>query len=182
MRNIVRVVLWGMPPSFCALVQRAGRAGRDFSVDAEAILIVSQTAITKGISEANVSNAVDAAAEHAEAANQDEEEEEEEEEQEEQVLLEAEGVAVGAGNELLAVDELGVRVSRDIGIEEAGADLEVAQSTSTTKTPRRRRVKKEINVREARYLSLFIAGLRCRREIWNEFFANRAKSESVIAS
>ncbi|KAG6807500.1 hypothetical protein H0H92_007260, partial [Tricholoma furcatifolium] len=38
MRNISRVILWGMPPSFCALVQRAGRAGRDLSTNAESIL------------------------------------------------------------------------------------------------------------------------------------------------
>ncbi|KAG2111943.1 P-loop containing nucleoside triphosphate hydrolase protein [Suillus discolor] len=40
MRNIERVILWGMPPSFCALVQRAGRAARDVTKLGEAILII----------------------------------------------------------------------------------------------------------------------------------------------
>ena len=54
MRNILRVILWGLPPSFCALVQRAGRAGRDFSVAAEAILIVTPATMKKGISDAEI--------------------------------------------------------------------------------------------------------------------------------
>lgn len=48
MRNISRVVLWGLPPSFCALVQRAGRAARDFQMLGEAILIVSSNCIEEG--------------------------------------------------------------------------------------------------------------------------------------
>lgn len=41
MRNISRVVLWALPPSFCALVQRAGRAARDFKKLGEAIKLDS---------------------------------------------------------------------------------------------------------------------------------------------
>ena len=59
--------------------------------------------------------------------------------------------------------------------------LPMAQPTSTVKAPRRRCAKKDINVCEARYLSLFTAGLRFRRRIWNEFFfTNRAKSELIV--
>jgi len=60
MRNIKRVVLWELPPSFCALVQRAGRAARDFSTLCEAILIVPQSVITKGTSEMEVEAALEA--------------------------------------------------------------------------------------------------------------------------
>ncbi|TDL13145.1 P-loop containing nucleoside triphosphate hydrolase protein, partial [Rickenella mellea] len=49
MRNIDRVVLWGLPPSFCALVQRAGRAARDFSKLGAAILLIPPSVRKKGI-------------------------------------------------------------------------------------------------------------------------------------
>lgn len=54
MRNVVRVILWALPPSFCALVQRAGRAARDFQTLGEAILIVSSTVLKKGTTEDDV--------------------------------------------------------------------------------------------------------------------------------
>ena len=60
MRNIKRVVLWEMPPSFCALVQRAGRAARDFHTLGEAILVVPQSVITKGTTEMEVEAALEA--------------------------------------------------------------------------------------------------------------------------
>ncbi len=58
MRNIKRVVLWELPPSFCALVQRAGRAARDFSTLGKAILIIPQSVITKGTTEMEVETAL----------------------------------------------------------------------------------------------------------------------------
>jgi len=58
MRNIYRVVLWGLPPSFCTLVQRAGRAGHDLTVLGEAFLIVSESMIKKGLSGPEVETAV----------------------------------------------------------------------------------------------------------------------------
>ena len=59
MRNIKRVVLWELPPSFCALVQRAGRAGRDLSTLGEAILIVQPSVITKGTNASEVEAAIE---------------------------------------------------------------------------------------------------------------------------
>ena len=40
MRNIERVVAWGLPPSFCALVRRTGRAAKVMATLGEAILII----------------------------------------------------------------------------------------------------------------------------------------------
>ncbi|KAJ6604921.1 P-loop containing nucleoside triphosphate hydrolase protein [Mycena sp. CBHHK59/15] len=54
MRNIERVILWGLPPSFCALVQRAGRATRDFSKLGEAILIVPASVMKNRVSEEEI--------------------------------------------------------------------------------------------------------------------------------
>jgi ATP-dependent helicase YprA (DUF1998 family) len=49
----VRVVLWGLPPTFCALVQEAGRAGRNLDTEAEAILIVPQSVMHENIENLN---------------------------------------------------------------------------------------------------------------------------------
>ena len=75
MRNIKRVILWGLPPSFCALVQRAGRAARDFGILGEAIVIVPMSVISKGVTEMEVESALaNAGGDHTEAENQGEEE------------------------------------------------------------------------------------------------------------
>ncbi|KIM79037.1 hypothetical protein PILCRDRAFT_90341 [Piloderma croceum F 1598] len=72
----VRVILWGLPPSFCALVQRAGHAARDFKMLGEAILIVPPTVLSKGITETEVESAltINVADESTEAENIGEEE------------------------------------------------------------------------------------------------------------
>jgi hypothetical protein len=49
-----QVVLWELPPSFCALVQRASRAVCDFNTLGEAILIVPQSVIMKGTTKIDV--------------------------------------------------------------------------------------------------------------------------------
>ena len=54
MRNIARVILWGLPPTFCSLVQRAGRAGRDLTTKGEAILIVPPGVLKDGSTEEDV--------------------------------------------------------------------------------------------------------------------------------
>ncbi|KAJ7730668.1 P-loop containing nucleoside triphosphate hydrolase protein, partial [Mycena maculata] len=69
MRNIERVILWGLPPSFCSLVQRAGRAARDFSKLGEAILIIVSSVIKNGVSEKEIEVAVGDAAQDAESEN-----------------------------------------------------------------------------------------------------------------
>ncbi|KAJ7178870.1 P-loop containing nucleoside triphosphate hydrolase protein [Mycena crocata] len=48
MQNIQRVILWKLPPSFCPLAQRSGRAVRDFDALGEAILFVPAKVLTLG--------------------------------------------------------------------------------------------------------------------------------------
>jgi hypothetical protein len=48
MRNIACVVLWGLPPTFCSLVQHAGRAGQDLTTHGESILIVPPGVLKDG--------------------------------------------------------------------------------------------------------------------------------------
>jgi len=99
MRNVKRVVLWELPPSFCALVQRAGRAARDFNTLGEAILIVPQSVITKGTTQTEVEEALEAV--HIEAENRGDDE-----------------VATLENNGIQLVDEGGVRVGHQSEEEE----------------------------------------------------------------
>ena len=149
MLNIKRVVLWELPPSFCALVQRAGRAARDFGTLGEAILIVSPSVLTKGITDIEVETALAEA--ETEAENRGEEE---------LVLLENNGIQL--------VDEGGVRLAGDSEDEEEPEQKE-------EKKRRRKQTKKNFNSREAKYLSLYACTTQCRRIVWDEFFGNQMK-------
>lgn len=164
MRNIKRVILWGVPPSFCALVQRCGRAGRDFDVNAEAILIAQANALKNSVTvdSAYVEAAVHAATVAEEAANRNDADTN---------TLESNGIAVTQGNELVSIDEGGMRISRDI--EEDVQD----QPGPSGKQTRRKKTPKDFNSREAHYLTLYLSGSRSRRAIWNEFFNNNRKCE-----
>ena len=74
MRNIARVILWGLPPTFCSLVQCAGRAGRDLTTEGEAILIVPPGVLKDGSTEEDVDASVESATVDQEALNRDPEE------------------------------------------------------------------------------------------------------------
>ena len=54
MCNISCIILWGLPLSFCALVQCAGCAARDFQMLGEAILIVSSNILKRGTTEDDI--------------------------------------------------------------------------------------------------------------------------------
>ena len=102
MRNIKCVILWGLPPSFWALVQRAGRAACDFIVLGKAIVIAPPSVITKGVSEMEVESALanQVADDHtAEAENWGEEEAN---------ILASNGIEVAGGNEMIHVDDGGI--------------------------------------------------------------------------
>jgi Lhr-like helicase len=99
MHNIAHVVLWGLPPSFCALVQRAGRAGHDFGTLREAILVVPPSVIKNGTKAAEVELAVQEAANDAQAENCGDEEQE---------VLEQNGIEVTQGNEQVLVNDGGM--------------------------------------------------------------------------
>jgi superfamily II DNA helicase RecQ len=160
MRNIQRVILWGLPPSFCALVQRAGRAGRDFSVAAEAVLIVTPATMKKGISDAENLQMVRRTAGEGESEIRNDEELE---------TLQQEGIVIGEGNVLVSIsDDAGIRVSHDTEEEEAQA--------SSTKKGKRKRVDGTFHSQEAEYLNLYLCP-RCRHSTWNEAFKNHYKSK-----
>jgi len=160
MRNIKRVILWGVPPSFCSLVQRCGRAGRDFSTDAEAILIAPTNTFKNDIDTQDVKTAVFSATIAEEASNRNDTDND---------TLEANGITVTQGNELVSIDEGGLRISRDAELEE------LDRPTTSGKQPRRKKTPKDFNSREVHYLALFLSGTRCRRSVWNEFFNNGRK-------
>lgn len=138
-------MLWGIPPSFCSLVQRAGRAGRDFTILSEAILISTAASFKKGISEAEVEFAVDMAVEEEEAKNCNESQAE--------MTMGASGIIMDQGHELVSVEKGGVRISQD---SEEGDTV-----SGTTKNVWQKCATKEFNSQEARYLSLYISGHKC---------------------
>jgi hypothetical protein len=65
------VVLWGLPSTFCALVQREGWAGQDLSEPNEAILIVPASVLKDDVSEELVSSTVEQKVLERKALNQE---------------------------------------------------------------------------------------------------------------
>ncbi|KAJ7803225.1 P-loop containing nucleoside triphosphate hydrolase protein [Mycena olivaceomarginata] len=163
MRNIERVVLWGLPPSFCALVQRTGRAVRDLTRLGEAILIVPSSVLKNGVTELDVELGINTASKDAESENRG---------TEEATDLALQGIEVTTGLEEVSVTGGGIRVSKDSD-EEDGEPEEV-------KHKRRKKLSKDANSREARFLSRFVVTKKCRRKIWDEFFQNALKLQLVF--
>jgi hypothetical protein len=161
MRNIHRVVLWELPPSFCSLVQRAGRAGRDFNTLAEAILIVPASVIKNGTTDSDIESVLQEVVDDVQAENRGDEE---------QGVLEQNGIEVTSGNEEILVNDGGVRLAHD------GSD-DGEENEPEGKTQRRKKFSKESNSHEARYLSLFVCTKQCQRVIWDQFFDNKRKCE-----
>jgi hypothetical protein len=127
MRNIKHIVLWGLPPSFCVLVQRAGCAAHDFRVLGEAIVIVTLSIIAKDITEMEVESALANTAEDriTEAENRGEDEVE---------TLARHGIQLAGGNEMVHVDDGGVRVTHN-----SDKDVEERQKKRSRKERKRRR-------------------------------------------
>ena len=123
MRNIKRVILWGVPPSFCALVQQCGRAGRDFSVHAEAVLIAPANAFTKATMDADIGTAVYAATIAKEASNRNDEDE---------TILVANGVTVAHGNELVSIEQY-FHLPYQFQVDSSGLHLNPLESTGISK-------------------------------------------------
>ncbi|KAJ7064172.1 P-loop containing nucleoside triphosphate hydrolase protein, partial [Mycena amicta] len=161
MRCIERVVMWELSPSFCALVQRAGRAVRDLTKLGEAVLIVSKNLISKGAKalEADLIVAAEAAANEAE--------------DDEAPDVPVAGIEVNGGENML-VDEGGVRQ----GNESEDEDEDAAGSAKKSKRGKRgRRGKNECSEREARFLTRFTCGSDCLVSVWDEFFENKSKEQ-----
>ncbi|KAJ7107207.1 P-loop containing nucleoside triphosphate hydrolase protein [Mycena crocata] len=159
MRNIFRVVLWKLPPSFCALAQHSGRAIRDFAELGEAILFVPAKVLKDGLAEADARSAREEA---AQPQNQ---------EGEDFVPEPEEGVDLVAG-QAVAVGEGGAREAEEVDPEVAVA----AQKKKKRKAARR----SAADALEANFLTRFACSLECRRIIWDEYFRNGTKGELVV--
>ncbi|KAJ7745260.1 P-loop containing nucleoside triphosphate hydrolase protein [Mycena olivaceomarginata] len=162
MRNIEQVVLWGLPPSFCALVQCMGRAVRDLKRLGEAILIVPSSILKNGVTELDVELGINTASKDAESENRG---------TEEATDLALQGIEVTTGLGEVSVTGGGIRVSKDSN-EEDGEPEEV-------KHKHRKKLSKDANSREARFLSRFVVTKKCQHKIWDEFFQNALKLEKI---
>jgi hypothetical protein len=116
--------------------------------------------IKNGVSGAEAEAAVDQAATDAESENRGLDTAAD--------LLE-QGIEVTSGHEEIAVEDGGVRVSKD-------SDNEDNEATEA-KHKRRKKMSKDCNSREADFLSRFACTTKCRRKIWDLFFENNTKCE-----
>jgi superfamily II DNA helicase RecQ len=148
LRNIIRIILWGLPPTFCALVQRAGRAARDFATLGETILIVPKSVLKDGVSNEDLNDTVGNAAIDAEALNR---------EPQQQELTET---------IVEILDEEGIRI-----VDESDS----VEEESIGKVKRTKKLGKDTHIREVRALSAFVTTKDCRRKIWDAFFENDKK-------
>ncbi|KAJ6622443.1 P-loop containing nucleoside triphosphate hydrolase protein [Mycena sp. CBHHK59/15] len=166
MRNIQRVILWKLPPSFCALAQRSGRAVRDFEALGEAILFVPAKVLKDGIAEEQARLAREEA-----AAPQNQEGED--------FIPEVDdGLDVVAG-QAVAVGEGGVRVEQNAEAEEE--DPEVTAAAQKKKKKRKAARVSHADALEARFLSRFACTTACRRIVWDDYFQNGKKPPLVRA-
>jgi hypothetical protein len=136
-------------------------------MDGEATLFVSQSVYSKGVKEIEVGLSLAEVDADAEAENRGGDIE---------AVLESQGVDLTEEQEVVSVEEVGVRVSGNADEEEEQAD---ALPATTTARGRKLRMKEGFNRREALYLSRFVAGKECRRKVWNDFFGNGRKSEPL---
>ncbi|KAJ7657214.1 P-loop containing nucleoside triphosphate hydrolase protein [Mycena polygramma] len=165
MRNIFRVVLWKLPPSFCALAQRSGRAVRDFDQLGEAILFVTAKVLKDGIvaEEARI-----AREEAAEPQNQ---------EGDDSVPEQPDGVQVVAG-QAVVVAEGGARAEQNA---EEDADPEAVAAAEKRKKRKAKR-QSASDALEAKFLTSFACTKQCRRLIWDEYFKNGAKAPPIAVA
>ncbi|KAJ6558716.1 P-loop containing nucleoside triphosphate hydrolase protein, partial [Mycena sp. CBHHK59/15] len=161
MRNIFRVVLWKLPPSFCALAQRSGRAVRVFEQLGEAILFVPAKVLKDGFAaeEARVAREEAAAPQNQEG--------------EDFVPEPEDGVDIVAG-QAVVVGEGGARVEQNAEAEDADPE---AVAAVEKKKKRKAARQSAADALEASFLSRFSCTKQCRRIIWDEYFKNGTKGE-----
>ncbi|KAF8141067.1 hypothetical protein K438DRAFT_1911309 [Mycena galopus ATCC 62051] len=162
MRNMEQVILLGLPPSFCSLIQRAGRAACDFSKLGEAISIILPSVIKNGVSEEEIEAAVGDAAQDTESENRGLDMDVD--------LLLNEGIELTSGHKEVVFGEGGIWAGKDSDEEDG--------NTSEVKHKRRKKQSKECNSREADFLSQFACTKKCRRKIWDLFFDNDLKDRT----
>jgi len=163
MQNISRTILWGLPPSFCALVQRAGRAARDFSKLGEAIIIVPSSVVKNGTADEEVLASLKEMAElpRPEAENHGSDVEE--------ILANKDITALPAE----VVNEEGIQVEAVEGEE----DFELEEEDTMEVKSRKKKFSKDTNTCEARFLSMFVCTNKCCHRMCDAFFKNDKKHE-----
>ncbi|TDL13617.1 P-loop containing nucleoside triphosphate hydrolase protein, partial [Rickenella mellea] len=179
MRNIERVVIWKLPPSFCALVQRCGRAARDFSRYGTAVLMVPastfSSTIPAEVSSTSVAQTTSTPRDPTpsgpdenatQAADVSEPIQAEDNEDLGSFGVLEEGVVLAAGRELVLVPEGGLRV------ETAVNDQEIDENSSENRTTKKMDPFGEL---ESRYLTEYVSTTSCRWNVWNRFFENDKK-------
>ncbi|KAF8165834.1 P-loop containing nucleoside triphosphate hydrolase protein [Crassisporium funariophilum] len=158
LRNIAHVVMWGLPSSFCALVQEAGRAGRDLNTQGEAILIIPKSVLKQKASETNIINQ-----EVAPAALEGE-------------SLERPITDHEFDDTREALDEEGIRVEDLDNFEPKIVEPPPRAATVASTRPKRHKwFGKETNIHEAQALLEFSQTEDCRRRVWDVFFNNNKK-------
>lgn len=148
-------MLWGLPPTFCGLVQRVGRAGRNLDKDAEAVIIVPKSILKDGVIDTPiVEDAVD----------------------NESVVVDVVPESGETTEPVLDVDAEGIRVQED-----ANKDDEQAHTESASTKPKRRLkvFNPDTNIHETRALLEFVQTSGCRWIPWDKFFKNKEKRESA---
>jgi hypothetical protein len=135
---------------------------RDLTRLGEAILIVPSSVLKNGVTELDVELGINTASKDAESENR---------ETEEATDLALQGIEVTAGLEEVSVTGGGIRGSKDSDEEDGEPEA--------VKHKRRKKLSKDANSREARFLSRFAVTKKCRRKIWDEFFQNVLKRKSI---
>jgi hypothetical protein len=125
----------------------------------EAILIVPQSVVTKGVSEAEVEVAMKEVESAAEAENHNGKEREV-----------TDGIELTSGREEVLVNEGGIRVGHE-------SEDEADENPGPSKQKRRKKNSSEFNSIEARFLHRFASTTDCLRKVWDEFFNNKQKRE-----
>ncbi|KAF4621728.1 hypothetical protein D9613_012177 [Agrocybe pediades] len=158
LRKIRRVVLWGLPLTFCSLVQRAGRAGRDLTLEAEAILLVPSSVMKQ-----RAEHSTELTTRVNPISN-------------ETSLEDAGASASGTSGFNALVDNEGVRIAADASDGDNDDEIHRPSSTTTSNAKGRRQLfDRNSNSKDLRALLDYAQTKRCRREPWNQYFNNKNK-------
>lgn len=155
--------MWDLPPTFCSLVQRAGRAARDLSRVGEAILIVRKSTRNKKLSEPDVSK--------LQAQIENEDEGSHTIDFDDADRMEIENVAQVSDQEINHVQD---GESRTETIDEG--EREEAVKGAIGPKPRKKIKTRDERLEEA-YLTLYANTSSCLRKVWDKYFDNQKKRE-----
>ncbi|OCH83960.1 hypothetical protein OBBRIDRAFT_815648 [Obba rivulosa] len=143
-----------MLPSFCALVQRAGRIAHNLNWLGEAILIVPVKLLKKDIIKEDIATAIEAACSEASFMQPEPPPMQVMDED----MLEIDGAVVAEENQIILVHE---------------GDFVICGTRKKCSTM-------QCNLYEAQFLSKFVYTQQCRRCVWNEFLKNFKKVDRHV--